>query len=136
MQVNHHTLSDFRVAHGAALDEMRSASVAALMTAGAVKLQRVAQGGVGVRASAGAASLRRTGSLQDDLEQDRARGRELKVQLYADPAQPSRRRAAAQQRARREMEQRLQQALDRLPELERINRIRSAAGANRRLHCL
>ncbi|WP_419187045.1 transposase, partial [Azohydromonas sediminis] len=34
VQVNHHSLSDFRVAHGAALDEMLSASVAALMSAG------------------------------------------------------------------------------------------------------
>lgn len=122
VQVNHHSLSDFRVAHGAALDEILSASVAALMTAGAVKLQRVAQDGVKVRASAGAASFRRKGSLQDNLEQARARVRELKEQLDADPAQPSRRKAAAQQRARREMEQRLQQALDRLPELEQIKR--------------
>ena len=122
VQVNHHSLSDFRVAHGAALDEMLSASVAALMTAGAVKLQRVAQDGVRVRASAGAASFRRKGSLQDNLERARARVRELKEQLDADPAQGSRRKAAAQQRARREMEQRLQQALDRLPELEQIKR--------------
>jgi len=122
VQVNHHSLSDFRVAHGAALDEMLSVSVAALMTAGAVKLQRVAQDGVKVRASAGAASFRRKGSLQDNLEQARARVRELKEQLDADPAQGSRRKAAAQQRARREMQQRLQQALDRLPELEQIKR--------------
>jgi len=122
VQVNHHSLSDFRVAHGAALDEMLSASVAALMTAGAVKLQRVAQDGVRVRASAGAASFRRKGSLQDNLERARARVRELKEQLDADPGQSSRRKAAAQQRARREMEQRLQQALDRLPELEQIKR--------------
>jgi transposase len=122
VQVNHHSLSDFRVAHGAALDEMLSASVAALMTAGAVKLQRVAQDGVKVRANAGAASFRRKGSLQDNLERARARVRELKEQLDADPAQPSRRQAAAQERARREMAQRLQQALERLPELEQIKR--------------
>jgi transposase len=54
VQVNHHSLSDFRVAHGAALDELLSASLAALMTAGAVKLECVAQDGVRVRASAGA----------------------------------------------------------------------------------
>jgi transposase len=95
VQVNHHSLSDFRVAHGAALDEMLSASVAALVTAGAVKLQRVAQDGVKVRACAGAASFRRKGSLQDNLEQARARVRELKEQLDADPAQASRRKAAA-----------------------------------------
>jgi transposase len=52
VQVNYHTLSDFRVKHGEALDEMLSTSVAALLVAGAVKLKRVAQDGVRVRASA------------------------------------------------------------------------------------
>jgi len=121
-QVNHHSLSDFRVAHGAALDELLSASLAALMTAGAVKLECVAQDGVRVRASAGAASFRRKASLQDNLELARARVRELKEQIDADPAQDSRRKAAAQQRARREMQERLQSALQRMPELEAIKR--------------
>lgn len=122
VQVNHHSLSDFRVAHGAALDELLSTSLAALMAAGAVKLQRVAQDGVRVRADAGAASFRRKASLQDNLEQARARVQELKAQLDADPAQDSRRKIAAQQRARREMQQRVQDALDRMPELEAIKR--------------
>jgi hypothetical protein len=110
------------VAHGAALDELLSTSLAALMAAGAVKLQRVAQDGVRVRADAGAASFRRKGSLQENLEQARARVQELKAQLDADPAQDSRRKIAAQQRARREMQQRVQDALDRMPELEAIKR--------------
>ena len=122
VQVNHHSLSDFRVAHGAALDELLSASLAALMTAGAVKLECVAQDGVRVRASAGAASFRRKASLQDNLELARARVRELKEQIDADPGQDSRRKAAAQQRARREMQERLQSALERMPELEEIKR--------------
>jgi len=122
VQVNHHSLSDFRVAHGAALDELLSTSLAALMAAGAVKLQRVAQDGVRVRASAGAASFRRKASLQENLEQARARVRELKAELDADPAHHSRRKIAAQQRARREMQQRLQDALDRMPQLEAIKR--------------
>jgi transposase len=122
VQVNHHSLSDFRVAHGAALDELLSTSLAALVSAGAVKLERVAQDGMRVRASAGAASFRRRGSLQDNLEAARERVRELKAQLDADPGQYSRRQAAAQQRARQQMQQRLQAALDRLPELEAAKR--------------
>jgi transposase len=122
VQVNHHSLSDFRVAHGEALDELLSTSLAALMTAGAVKLECVAQDGVRVRASAGAASFRRKASLQDNLELARTRVRELKEQIDADPAQDSRRKAAARQRARREMQERLQSALERLPELEAIKR--------------
>lgn len=122
VQLNHHSLSDFRVAHGAALDELLGTSLAALMAAGVVKLQRVAQDGVRVRADAGAASFRRKGTLQENLEQARARVRELKAQLDADPAEDSRRKIAAQQRAQREMQQRLQDALDRMPELEAIKR--------------
>lgn len=122
VQVNHHSLSDFRVAHGAALDDLLSTSLAALMAAGAVKLERVAQDGVRVRADAGAASFRRKGRLQDNLEQARARVRELKAKLDADPAQDSRRTIAAQQRARRQIQQRVQDALDRMPELEAIKR--------------
>lgn len=121
VQVNHHSLSDFRVAHDA-LDELLSTSVAALMAAGAVTLKRVAQDGVRVRADAGAASFRRKGSLQDNLERARAQVRDLKAELDADPGQHNRRKVAAAQRAQREMEQRLQQALDRMPELEAIKR--------------
>jgi transposase len=126
VQINHHSLSDFRVEHGGALDELLSTSLAALMTAGAVKLQCVAQDGVRVRASAGASSFGRKGRLQENLRAARARVDELKAQLEADPAQDSRRKIAAQQRARREMEQRVQAALDRLPELEEIKRRRGS----------
>jgi transposase len=122
VQINHHSLSDFRVAHGVALDELLSTSLAALMAAGAVKLNCVAQDGVRVRASAGAASFRRKASLQENLEQARARVSELKAELDADPGADSRRKIAAQQRARREMQQRLEQALERMPELEAIKR--------------
>jgi len=122
VQVNHHLLSDFRVGHGSALDEMLSTSLVALAEAGVVKLERVAQDGVRVRASAGAASFRRKDSLEEKLEQARQRVRELKQQLEADPGQDNRRKVAAQQRAAREMQQRLERALQRLPELEAIKR--------------
>lgn len=122
VQVNHHLLSDFRVGHGEALDDLLSTSLAALAEAGAIKLEGVAQDGVRVRASAGAASFRRKASLQDKLEVARERVSQLKAQLQEDPAAPDRRRRAAQERAAREMQQRLQGALDRLPELEAIKR--------------
>lgn len=49
VQVNYHTLSDFRIDHGAVLDDLLSDNVAALMAAGVVKLKSVAQDGVRVR---------------------------------------------------------------------------------------
>jgi transposase len=122
VQVNYHALSDFRVAHGQALDELLSTSLAALLAAGAVKLERVAQDGVRVRASAGAASFRRRGSLEQCLRQASERVAALKAQIDADPGQDSRRAQAARERAERERQQRLEQALARLPEIEQTKR--------------
>jgi transposase len=122
VQVNYHALSDFRVAHGAALDELLSTSLAALLAAGAVKLERVAQDGMRVRASAGAASFRRRGSLEECLRQASERVAVLKEQIEADPGQDSRRAQAARERAGRERQQRLEKALARLPEIEQAKR--------------
>ena len=52
--VNHHLLSDFRVEHGQALDELFTATIASLVDKGLVKVKRISQDGVRVRASAGA----------------------------------------------------------------------------------
>ncbi len=63
--VSYHTLSDFRVAHQAALDDLLTQSIATLRHRGIVTLARVAQDGTRIRASAGAGSFRRAGRLQD-----------------------------------------------------------------------
>jgi transposase len=62
--INHKTLSDFRVGHGAVLEGLLVDSFAALLRTGVASLERVAQDGVRVRAAAGAASFRRHTSLQ------------------------------------------------------------------------
>ena len=119
VQVNYHSLSDFRTDHARVFDDLLSASVAALMSAGAVKLKRVAQDGMRVRASAGAASFRRRGTLDECLKQARERVQALKEQIDKDPGQASRSAQAARERAQREIAERVQKALERLPELER-----------------
>lgn len=119
VSVNHHTLSDFRVAHGAWLDEQLSRSVAALMHVGAVTLKRVAQDGMRVRASAGAASFRRAGSLRKCLKQARAQVERLRAELDEDPGAGTRREQAARARAARERERRVADALEQLEQLER-----------------
>jgi len=120
VQVNYHTVCDFRVEHGQALDELLSANVAGLMAAGVVKLKRVAQDGMRVRASAGAGSFRREERLKGYLEEAKREVVRLKRELDADPAGRSRRQAAARERAAREREERIEQALARLPELAAI----------------
>ena len=72
VSVNHHTLSDFRTAHGGFLDRLLTQGVAGLMHEGLVEMERVAQDGMRVRASAGAASFRRFLDAEPPLEVMRA----------------------------------------------------------------
>ncbi len=118
VSVNHHTLSDFRVGHLEFLDELLTHSVAVLREQDLVDLNRVAIDGMRTRASAGAASFRRKQTLEEHLEEARDQVARLKEEMDDDPSAPSRRHAAARERAARERQERLQQALERLPELE------------------
>ena len=68
-----------------------------------------------MRASAGAASFRREARLNEYLEQARARVAELKGQTDLDPEAAQRKAQAAKLRVAQEREQRIQQALARLP---------------------
>ena len=68
VSVNYHTLADFRVGHAEWLDTLLTQSVAALMADGVVSMQRVAQDGKHVRASAGRSSFRRRATLEQHLK--------------------------------------------------------------------
>ena len=70
--VNYHTLSDFRVDHGHALDELLTQTLAVLMERKLITLQRVAQDGLRVRASAGAG---RSGARRSSRSTSKRRGR-------------------------------------------------------------
>ena len=122
VQVNYHTLSDFRAGHEAAFDGLLTDSVAALLAVGAVRLKRVAQDGMRVRASAGASSFRRRGTLERHLDEAREQVDALKRQVDDDPGAMSRKQQAARERAARERQERVQKALDRLPEMEEIKK--------------
>src|SRR3954466_11700260 len=63
VSVNYHTLADFRVGCADVLDRLLTEHVTALVEAGIIDLAVLAQDGVRVRASAGAASFRREGTL-------------------------------------------------------------------------
>src|SRR4051812_44242619 len=69
---DYHTLADFRAEQVDLLDHLLTTSVAALMAEGLVDSNRVAQDGMRVRASAGAASSRRRATLEETYEQARA----------------------------------------------------------------
>jgi transposase len=116
--VNHHTLADFRVAHGPRLDALLTTSVAALMSEGLVSLERTAQDGMRVRASAGARSYRDRDALDRALATARERVTALRAELEADPGGTSRRLAARRERAARERIEGIERALARLPLIE------------------
>jgi len=100
--LNYHTLSDFRVRHAGVLDDLLTTQVAALVHSGAVKVERVAQDGIRVRAHAGKASFRRGSTLQECEAAARARVELLKQETQDDPGAASRRQQAARKRAARE----------------------------------
>jgi transposase len=118
VSTNYHTLADFRTEHVELLDDLLTKGVATLMVEGLVELNRVAQDGMRVRASAGAASFRRRPTLEEAYEQAQAQVHALRDELEADPGAGDRRHKAAQRRAARERAERVQAALGRLPELE------------------
>ena len=117
VSVNYHALNDFRAGNEALMDELLSDNVAALAAAGAISLQRVAQDGMRVRADAGAASFRRQASLQEHLSEASELVQMIKTQTQADPGQAKRQAQAAKLRAAQQREQRIQAALEQLPEV-------------------
>jgi transposase len=118
VSVNYHTLSDFRADRVEDLDALLSHSVAVLREQDLVDLNRVALDGMRVRASAGAASFHRRPTLEEALQEAQDQVARLKEEMDDDPAAPSRRHAKARERAAREQQERLEQAIRRLPELE------------------
>lgn len=111
VSVNYHTLSDFRVAHQAALDDLLTQSIATLRHRGIVTLARVAQDGTRIRASAGVGSFRREGTLQERLKEARQLVERTACQQDGGPD----RAAAAQARAAAEGLARVEEALAQLP---------------------
>ena len=99
--VNYHMLADFRTAHQAALNELLTEIITTLLAQELVSLKRVAQDGMRVRASAGAASFRR----EQTLERVRQEAQEQVERLAAEVAEPggqaSKRARVAQERAER-----------------------------------
>jgi transposase len=118
VSVNYHTLADFRRAHGELLDRLLTQSVAVLMAEGLVDLQRVAQDGMRVRASAGAASFRRKPTLEEALAEAQAQVETLRREQEDDPKASNDRQKQARRRAAEDRVARIAAALERLPELE------------------
>jgi len=117
VSMNYHSLSDFRVRHEAALDGLMTQVLGRLHHGGLIAFDHVAQDGIRVRASAGAASFHRQATLARSLAE--ARAVLAAVQAADGPPDddpPSGGRArAARERAARERVARVEAALAALP---------------------
>ena len=118
VSVNYHTLSDFRTQRAEWLDGVLTRSVAVLLEQELVEMDRVAQDGMRVRASAGASSFRRKPTLEECLADAEAQIEALKNELESDPSAANRREQSARKRAAEERRDRVKQALERIPEAE------------------
>jgi len=119
VSVNYHGLSDFRTAHPELWSRLLTDNVAALLSAGLIDLDQLAQDGLRVRAAAGSGSFRRRGKLEQKLAEAKALVELLDKELTDDADASNKRIVAAKKRAAREKQARAQQALERMAELEK-----------------
>jgi transposase len=117
-EINHHTLSDFRVDHDASLRELFVQVLGVLSSEGLVSLERVMHDGTKIKAYAGADSFRREERLKEHLEAARKQ-----VEAMGDPREEEpTRKGAARERALRERRQRLEQALAEVQKVRQAKR--------------
>jgi transposase len=115
--INYHTLSDFRIEHQEALDQLFIQVLAVLSQEGLVDLERTMHDGVKVKANAGDKSFRRQATLEEHWELARQR-----VADMGDPRseEVSERVARARQRVVRERQERLESALKELKQMQEM----------------
>ena len=113
--VNYHTLADFRIRHQEALNQLFIEILGVLSHEGLITLQRVMHDGTKVKACASDKSFHRKATLEDHLRLAREQ-----VDQMGDPESEelSQRVAKARQRALRENQQRLGEALKALEQIE------------------
>jgi transposase len=114
-EVNYHTLADFRVEKQKELDELFTQVLAALSKEGLITLEQVMQDGTKIRAQASVRSYRAEETIREHLERARRRVAEM-----GDPRneETNPRTKQARKRARREQQERLENALQELGKLQ------------------
>jgi transposase len=118
VSVNYHTLADFRVNYESELDEILTENVAALMSEGIVSLDRTAQDGIRVRASAGGGSFRRQARLGAFLIEVKKEIQALKEVGENNTEGLNQRQRSAQKRANGERLVRVKKALEEIKKVK------------------
>jgi transposase len=119
--VNYHTLSDFRVDHQEALDELFTEVLGLLSAEGLISLERVMHDGSKVKACASGDTFRREGRIRAHLELAREQVEQMGDPRTAEEVSP--RVAKARRRAAREKQERLELALR---EMEKVRATKSS----------
>ena len=122
--INYHTLSDFRIKHKEALDELFTQVLGLLSAEGLISLERVMHDGTKVKACASADTFRREERIRAHLEVARQQVEQMGDPRLAEEVGP--RVAKARQRAAREKQERLESALR---EMEKIRSTKSSKAA-------
>jgi transposase len=113
--ISAHTLSDFRVAHGAELQELFIQVLGVLSAAGLITLEWVTQDGTRIRASAASKQFRRKARIQEHLRQARAHVEALEAMPEAEGRLQQQK---ARERAQRVKLERLEAAVKEFEQLE------------------
>lgn len=114
--VNYHTLSDFRVEHKEELDEIFVQVLGLLSAEGFIEMKRTTQDGTKVRANAGVSSFRREERIRQHLQLARE---QVEAMSGPDSEELSQREIQARRRAKQDKQQRLEQALKELEQLQK-----------------
>ncbi len=116
-KVNYHSLSDFRVDHGEAVEKLFCELLGMLSREGLLDLSEVTQDGTKIRAAGGGSSLRRDKTLQEHIREAEEAVRKLSQAEEAERVLS--RKEAAQKRAAEERKARLEQAVKELEEIRK-----------------
>lgn len=119
---NAHTLSDFRSLSTDLLNGVLTQTVTPLIEQGLVEMNRVAQDGMKVRASAGASSFRTRKRLNELKKIVREQVETLSQEIESDPGAGARREQATRKRQAERREKRIAQALEQMKEAEKRKR--------------
>jgi hypothetical protein len=114
--VNHHSLSDFRNLSTDLLKGLLTQSVKMLMRSGLVEIKQVSQDGMKVRASAGAASFRTRGKLEQLAHQQ---VETLAGEIEDESGRWNKREQSARTQAEQDRSERIKRALEEMDDAEK-----------------
>lgn len=125
VSINEHTISDFRVKHGEAFDDILTQSIAVLSHQGLIVIEKVAQDGMKVEAHASKSSFRREKTLKEHLKRAKEHVESLQKSLAENPSGMSKQQGAAKKRAAEQEVEKINHALEELKKLRQQKAIKA-----------